>query len=113
MSMFLECLISFQKKYFLLWKRINFFVFSFYNLCRLLNYYAVTTISNFTYYKYKNMVDAIMESYKSVSFLLYFALSVVISLLKMLWISIQKIFVYLFQSCFILIRISSNYNVDF
>lgn len=59
------------------------------------------------------MVDAIMESYKSVSFLLYFALSVVISLLKVLWISIQKIFVYLFQSCCILIRISSNYNVDF
>ncbi|KAL4003804.1 NB-ARC domain family protein [Acanthocheilonema viteae] len=40
---------------------------NFYNLRCLLNYYAVTTISTFTYYKYKNMVDAIMESYKSLT----------------------------------------------
>ncbi|EJD73880.1 hypothetical protein LOAG_18733 [Loa loa] len=39
----------------------------FYNLRYLLNYHAVTTISNFTFYKYKNMVDAIMESYKSLT----------------------------------------------
>ncbi|VDN87106.1 unnamed protein product [Brugia pahangi] len=39
----------------------------FYNLRYLLDYYSVTTISNFTYYKYKNMVDAIMESYKTLT----------------------------------------------
>ncbi|CAG9529491.1 unnamed protein product [Cercopithifilaria johnstoni] len=39
----------------------------FYNLRCLLNYYPLTTISTFTYYKHKNMVDAIMESYKSLT----------------------------------------------
>uniref|UniRef100_A0A915Q4G0 NB-ARC domain-containing protein n=1 Tax=Setaria digitata TaxID=48799 RepID=A0A915Q4G0_9BILA len=39
----------------------------FCNLHRLLDCYAVATVSSFTYYKYKNMVDAIMESYKSLT----------------------------------------------
>ncbi|VDP19605.1 unnamed protein product [Onchocerca flexuosa] len=37
---------------------------NFYNLSGLLNY-TIATISNYTYYKHKNMIDAIMESYKS------------------------------------------------
>uniref|UniRef100_A0A0R3S630 NB-ARC domain-containing protein n=1 Tax=Elaeophora elaphi TaxID=1147741 RepID=A0A0R3S630_9BILA len=41
--------------------------YDFYNLRCLLNCYSVATISTFTYYKHKNMVDAIMVSYKSLT----------------------------------------------
>ncbi|MCP9258407.1 hypothetical protein DINM_002901 [Dirofilaria immitis] len=37
----------------------------FHNLCCVLSNHSIATISNFTYYKHKNMTDAIMESYKS------------------------------------------------
>ncbi|VDK84411.1 unnamed protein product [Onchocerca ochengi] len=39
---------------------------NFYNIRCLLNY-GVASISNVTYYKHKNMIDAIMESYKSLT----------------------------------------------
>lgn len=66
---FFDFIFYFLHRFFVMERQ--FFVFSFYNLRCLLSSHAVTTISACTYYKHKNMVDAIMESYKSVSFLLY------------------------------------------
>ncbi|VDM98254.1 unnamed protein product [Thelazia callipaeda] len=37
---------------------------NFHNLLSMLNYCSIAAISNFTYYNHKNMISAIMESYK-------------------------------------------------